>query len=51
MKIRLLTVPARGVLSNDTDAEPDTQLLLQVGQVNGSATNVGSTITLPSGAS
>jgi VCBS repeat-containing protein len=46
----VLSVSARGVLQNDTDAEPDTQLLLQVGQVNGSAANVGSVVTLSSGA-
>ena len=42
-----LTVPADGVLDNDTDAEGDT---LSVAEVNGVVASVGTEITLASGA-
>jgi len=43
----VLTVSAPGVLANDSDPDGDT---LSVGQVNGSAADVGTPVTLPSGA-
>ena len=43
----VLTVAAPGVLDNDTDVDIET---LSVVEINGSAVNVGSQITLPSGA-
>jgi VCBS repeat-containing protein len=43
----VLTVPATGVLGNDTDVDGQ---FLTVSQVNGLAANVGTQITLPSGA-
>jgi len=44
----VLSVPAAGVLANDTDV--DTGDTKAVSEVNGSAANVGATITLASGA-
>ena len=45
----LLTVSARGVLANDVDVDhPNTDLV--VAQVNGNIANVGTELTLPSGA-
>ncbi len=43
----VLTVAAPGVLDNDTDVDIET---LSVAEINGSAVNVGSQITLASGA-
>ena len=43
-----LTIPAPGVLANDTDVDGDP---LVVGEVNGSAANVGAPVTLASGGS